>query len=99
MNLLNQDFKELDFYKQIEILIKLIFLYSSELENLITKNEEEKETESILETLKISKKIEKKEEVKEEVKQEEGKKEISKIQDEEDDDWAVPNFLRRSKIK
>lgn len=63
------------------------------------KNEEEKETESILETLKISKKIEKKEEVKEEVKQEEGKKEISKIQDEEDDDWAVPNFLRRSKIK
>lgn len=44
MNLLNQDFKELDFYKQIEILIKLIFLYSSELENLITKNEEEKET-------------------------------------------------------
>lgn len=62
--------------------------------------ENEKETESILETLKLSKKPEKK--VEEEVKvQEEVKKEAPKVQqqDEDDDDWAVPNFLRRSKIK
>lgn len=66
-----------------------------------TKNiEQEKETESILETLKISKKPEvKKVEEKETSVVEPAKKDISKMQDDEDDDWAVPNFLRRSKIK
>lgn len=66
-----------------------------------TVDEKEKETESILETLKLSKKnAEKKEEVKEEVKpaEETKKVDVSKLE-EEDDDWAVPNFLRRSKIK
>jgi cell division protein FtsZ len=62
----------------------------------------EKETESILETLKLTKKEKKLEEVKEEIKpqQEEAPKkvDVSKLE-EEDDDWAVPNFLRRSKIK
>lgn len=62
--------------------------------------EQEKETESILETLKISKKPEvKKVEEKETPVAEPAKKDISKMQDDEDDDWAVPNFLRRSKIK
>jgi cell division protein FtsZ len=63
--------------------------------------ESNKETESILETLKISKKTEIKKEEKEVPvpASEPAKKEISKMQDDEDDDWAVPNFLRRSKIK
>lgn len=66
-------------------------------------DEKEKETESILETLKLSKKnSEKKEEIKEDVKAPEEqptkKVDVSKLE-EEDDDWAVPNFLRRSKIK
>lgn len=66
-------------------------------------DEKEKETESILETLKLSKKsAEKKEEIKEDVKAPEEqptkKVDVSKLE-EDDDDWAVPNFLRRSKIK
>ncbi|MFA7193392.1 MAG: cell division protein FtsZ [Candidatus Paceibacterota bacterium] len=65
-----------------------------------TKHEEEREEEtaSILETLKISKKADKKEE-EAPAPVVETKKEITKLQDDEDDDWAVPNFLRRSKIK
>lgn len=61
---------------------------------------QQKETESILETLKLSKKDKKVEEVKEEVKpaEETKKVDVAKLE-EEDDDWAVPNFLRRSKIK
>ncbi len=61
----------------------------------------DKETESILETLKLTKKERKDDKEKEEVKPQEEpvKKEVPKIQDDEDDDWAVPNFLRRSKIK
>lgn len=64
-------------------------------------NSRDKETESILETLKISKKPEKPLEQKEVTinKENEHKKEILKVQEDEDDDWAVPNFLRRSKIK
>jgi cell division protein FtsZ len=60
----------------------------------------EKETESILETLKLSKKPEKRDE-KEIIinKEPEQKKETLKVPEDEDDDWAVPNFLRRSKIK
>ncbi len=63
-------------------------------------DEKDKETDSILETLKISKKIEKKPEEKEPVQEPvTTKKDISKMQEDDDDDWAVPNFLRRSKIK